>query len=195
MPGETDAIIRREMKALAETLENSFYGLDRVAILEKIARRTETADQREELSEASGITDGRLLDLLVDLRITAESLSALALAPLVMVAWADGRVDAKERAAVVEAAREAGVRHGDLSDKLLEQRLGDRPDPVLVNAWKAYARLLARTLSPAELALLKSQMLDRARKVAEASRGRLGLGARISKAEREMIEDLEAAFG
>ena len=36
---ETDAIIRREMQALAETLENSFYGLDRLAILEKIERR------------------------------------------------------------------------------------------------------------------------------------------------------------
>ncbi len=192
---ETDAIIRREMQALAETLENSFYGLDRLAILEKIERRRTTAGQREELSQASGITDGRLLDLLVDLRITSESLAALALAPLVMVAWADGRVDAKERAAVIEAARAAGVRRGDLSDRLLEQRLADRPDPALVNAWTAYVRLLGRTLPPEDFAHLKTQMLDRARSVAEASRGRLGLGPRISKAEREMMVDLEAAFG
>lgn len=195
MSDETDAIVRREMRALSETLENSFYGLDRQAILAKIARREQTADQREALAEASGISDGRLLDLLVDLRITAETLSALALAPLVMVAWADGRVDAKERAAVLEAAREAGVHPDDPSDVLLAQRLADRPDPALVNAWKAYARLLARALPDDEIALLRSQMLDRARRVAEASRGRLGLGARVSKEEREMLEDLEAAFG
>ncbi len=187
--------VRREMKSLAETLENSFYGLDRQTILDKIARRRETAEEREALSEASGITDGRLLDLLIDLRINAESLSALALAPLVMVAWADGRVDEKERQAVIEAAREAGVQPGDLSDQLLALRLSDRPDPALVNAWTAYARLLTRSLPPDQLGALRSQMLERARRVAEASRGRLGLGARVSREEREMLEDLEAAFG
>jgi hypothetical protein len=190
-----DASDRQAMIALAATLENSFYGLDRQAILDRIRRREETAIERSELSALCGITEGRVLDLLVDLDITPESLAALALAPLVLVAWADGRVDGRERKAVLQAAREAGVAEGSASHELLSFRLDDPPDPALVRAWAAYAAVLTRTLPADELATFKEQTLSRARRVAEASRGFLGLGPRVSEAERDVLDRLEAAFG
>ncbi len=185
---------RTQLLSLAETLENSFYGLDRQAILDKIARRKETYDERAALSEVSGIQEGRVLDLLVDLGISAESFAALALVPLIAVAWADGHVDEKEREAVLASAREAGLDTSGLSYLLLSGRLAEPPPEALLAAWSACARMLARTLAPAELADLKDQLLTRARGVAEASRGRLGLGPRVSRAEREVLEQLERAF-
>ena len=58
--------LEADLGALAKTLESSFFGLDRQAILEKIQRREETRDQREALSAVSGITQGRVLDILMD---------------------------------------------------------------------------------------------------------------------------------
>jgi hypothetical protein len=185
---------RSALAALAQTLENSFYGLDREAILAKIARRRETADQRQALAAVSGIDEGRVLDLLVDLGITAESFAALTLAPLVAVAWADGRVDAKERDAILAAANDAGLDPTELSYMLLSGRLAEPPPEQLMEAWHAYAAMLKQTLSPADLADLKRNVLDRARQVAEASRGRLGLGPKISREERALLDELERAF-
>jgi hypothetical protein len=57
---------------------------------------------------ASGITDDALLDKLVALNLHGETLAALSLDPLVMVAWADGHIDKGERIALLSAASGGG---------------------------------------------------------------------------------------
>ena len=49
-------------------------------------------------------------------------------------------------------------------------------------------------MSREEVAVLKESLLDRARAVAGASGGFLGLGSKISNAEADMIGRLERAF-
>jgi len=60
------------------------------------------------LAEASGLTDIDLVDRLVGLGIRASTLAALTLVPLIEVAWADDRMEAKERDAILAAAAATG---------------------------------------------------------------------------------------
>jgi hypothetical protein len=130
----------------------------------------------------------------VELGLTTDTVAAISLTPLVEVAWADGKLDKKERAAVLEAAEAYGVKPGDVSHLLLEGRLAERPGPELLETWHAYIRLLARIVDADTLGTLRGEIMARARQVAEASGGLLGLGSKISREELARLDDLERAF-
>lgn len=181
---------------LGSSLTESFYkGLDRQAILAAIRQKKETLSAREMVVAVWGITDGAVLNKLVELGLTTDTVAAISLTPLVEVAWADGKLDKKERAAVLEAARQYGLEPGDVSYLLLEGRLAEQPDPDLLETWRAYIRLMSKILDAGTLATLRGEMLGRARQVAEASGGILGLGSKVSKVELAMLDQLEQAFG
>jgi hypothetical protein len=113
---------------------------------------------------------------------------------LVQVAWADGSVEPKERAAILQAARDSGIESQDGHYPLLEHWLSENPGREMLEAWEHHVQSLCRQLTPEEVAKLKNDTLTLARKVAEAAGGMLGLGNKISKAERAMLDRLEKAF-
>jgi len=184
-----------ELADLGRTLSDSFcQGLDRRAILEAIRKGGQTST-RDTVVAIWGIEDAAVLDKLIELELTAETVAAISLTPLVEVAWADGKVDAKERAAVLQTARDFGLTRHDVSYLLLEGRLGERPGAELIETWKSYVRLLARILDRATIEVVREEILGRARKVAEASGGLLGLGSKVSASERAKLDELAQAFG
>ena len=74
--------------------------------------------------------------------------------------------------------------------RLLQGWLEDCPDSALQEAWQNYARALARELDSTNLAKVRNSVLKRARQVADAAGGFLGLGNRISKNEESALLDL-----
>jgi len=128
------------------------------------------------------------------MNISANTIAALSLVPLVTVAWADGEIDDKERAAALAGATEAGIRQQDVSYPLLEQWLRNRPSAELLSTWQAYIGALAPTLNAEARNSLKNSLLARARQVAEATGGFLGLGRKVSDAEANVLRDLDRAF-
>ena len=116
------------------------------------------------------------------------------LVPLVMVAWADGSLDAGERAAILARAEGVELAPGSPARTLLEGWLTRKPDPKLLDAWAQLVAGLAEQMSGEEVAALKAGLLDRARAVAGASGGFLGLGSKISNAEADVIARLDRAF-
>jgi hypothetical protein len=135
-----------------------------------------------------------VLEQLAAVDLSSETLAALSLVPLVEVAWADGRLDAKERSALLAAAERAGLSKDSASYQLLEEWFRERPSPKLLAAWKAYVAALSQTLNIRAQDALKQDLLGRARLVAEAAGGFLGLGKRISSAEQAVLTELEQAF-
>jgi hypothetical protein len=180
---------------LGSSLTDSFYrGLDREAILTAIQRRRSGGGAEATLVAIWGIEDPAVLDRLVGLGLTAETVAALSLTPLVEVAWADGKVDKKERAAVLAAAEQYGLERTDVSYLLLEGRLAERPGPELLDTWKRYVGMLNRLLEAQTMTTLRGEMMSRARQVAEASGGILGIGSKISREELAKLDELEQAF-
>ncbi|MCC6125011.1 MAG: hypothetical protein IT426_08620 [Pirellulales bacterium] len=174
-------------------IDSIFFDKDR-QLLEAFRKRTEKLDRRAQLSQVSGIHDETVLDRLIELNIDAETFAAMALVPLVTVAWADGDVQAQEREVILTAAKNSGLPPKDGRYPLLEHWLNKHPGPEMVAAWKHYIAGLCQKLTPPEIENLKHELLDLARNVAQAAGGFLGMGSKISSAERDVLADLERAF-
>jgi hypothetical protein len=184
------------MQERGRALEEAFFKKQHEEQLGKLRKEQERAEAREALAAASGISDDPdLLDRLVTLGIHAETLAALTLIPLVEVAWADGKMEARERDAILRGAESSGIQPGSPSYGLLEIWTHDRPAPELLDTWKTYIGALVEELSADQKWHLEEKIIGRARAVAEAAGGFLGLGSKISVEEEAMLAELERAFG
>ena len=175
-------------------LEDVFFVQQNQALRRSLKEAEEKNSKKDALAAASGVTDDAVLEKLVALGMDASTLAALTLAPLVLVAWADGTMHEKEREAALSAAAEVGVEKGSASHQLLERWLSTKPPPQLLAAWTDYVHAITPTLSEQRKQQLKADLLDRAHKVAGAAGGILGVGSKTSSVEKEMLARLEKAF-
>ncbi len=175
-------------------LEEAFFAQQDEALLRHLREAEATKSKKQALSAASGIADDAVLDKLVGLGVDGATVAALSLVPLVLVAWADGSLDDKERGAVLSAAAEAGVEEGGPGHQLLGRWLATTPPPNLLATWTDYIRAISPTLSEGARQDLKSDLLGRAQKVAESAGGFLGAGWKTSPAEKDVLGRLEKAF-
>ncbi len=175
-------------------LEDEFFRREDQKLLARLQELRKAELNREELAKATGITKPEVLDRLLKLGIQTQTLAALSIVPLVEVAWADGDLDAKERQAVLEHAGEGGIAMGSPAYGLLEAWLQHRPSQQLLDAWRDLVRTIREEIGPEEAERLKAEIVERARRVARASGGVLGLGSKVSGAEAAILASLERPF-
>jgi hypothetical protein len=181
------------LKAKARALEDSFFANENAKLLKELREATIREEKRKEFREYLNIESDEIIDALVDLEVEPETLIAFFLVPLVEVAWADGEIQPKERDAIIKAAIERGVEDGSPTCTLLRNWLQTKPDVMLLKAWKGYIEELKGSLGQRSREHLKSGTMGRARAIAEAAGGFLGV-ASISAAEKKMLEELEWTF-
>jgi hypothetical protein len=177
-----------------KALEDAFFAKHNEQLKQKLREDDSARAKRDALRTASGIADEAVLDQLIALDIRSETVAALSLVPLLEVAWADERMEVRERQAILAGAQATGLQAGSASYALLEGWLDQRPAPALFTAWQAYVKALVATLDADAKAALKAELLGRAHAVADAAGGALGLGNRISRAEQARLMALEQAF-
>jgi len=175
-------------------MEDLFFQQKDQQLLEKLRHELAIKDSREELARISGIQDKGVLDTLLTHQVTPETLLAVGMIPLVAVAWADNVLHDSEKKCVLRAADEAGIQEGSAAFELLNQWLSKKPDRSLVQAWEVYIKGLKQKLDASAFQNLKLQVMNRASKVAEAAGGFLGLGNRVSPAERALLNEFEKTF-
>ena len=185
---------REALRARGDALDEAFFPDAAQGYRERLRLRESEEAAVEGLREASGIEDAAILRRLSGLGIRAETLAALTLIPLVEVAWADARLQRREREAVLSGAESTGILEGSPSHGLLRLWLDERPAPDLALAWREFIGALCGQLSADERGRLRANLVGRARRVAEAAGGFLGLTSPVSHLEREVLEDLERAF-
>ena len=181
------------LKAKAKALEDSFFARENERILKELRDVKEREEKKQEFKEYLNIDNDEIIDVLVELEVEPETLIAFSLVPLVEVAWADGEIQPKERDAIIKAAIERGVEEGSPTCDLLRNWLQTKPDPRLLEVWRSYIDALKESLGERSRAHLKSGTMGRAKAIAEAAGGFLGV-ASISAAEKRMLEELEWAF-
>lgn len=130
-----------------------------------------------------------------------EKIAALALAPLVEVAWADGAVTPAERQGVIEAARRLGIdQHSEFCRSTLRRWLHESPPTEALEEWR---RLLAPTLSDSSArAARKSEdrLLGEARRIAKMDERPFAEGASvdaqagITDEEQRVLDELSRAL-
>jgi len=177
-----------------KALEDVFFARENANLRQRLKDTADAKQRKDAFAQATGISDDAVIARLAELNIGLDTVAALSLVPVVLVAWADGHIDEKERNAVLTAAKDAGLDRGSAGYQLLEQWLGKRPPPQLFAAWKDYMRALSATMDGEAKPSLKREVLSRARRTAEAAGGFLGFGQKVSAEEQAVLAELETAF-
>jgi len=201
--GHDDATIFRTTSQganLPTTLNDRRQALENCFIRQKEAshssrKREEQAAKKNqgELRARSGIDDADLLATLAKLRVGGQDMAALALVPLIYVAWIDGTVSEGERSAVLQSAAAQGIESDSHGYELLRGWLTTKPDAALFDAWTHYVLALREALKEDDMATLRDGILGLAHDVASAAGGILGIGA-ISSSEKAALKTLSDAF-
>lgn len=175
------------------TKEDDYFFRRDQELLKKL-RVTSAEDERHQAFElATGVSDPALLKELSDLGVSVASVAAMSLIPMVLVAWSDGKLDAKERAAVVKISGGKGISPGSPAHELLEHWLSVAPADDMPATWERYMKSIVPRLSDSGRETLKQEMLDHCRATAKAAGGVFGIGS-ISDAEENAIARITAAF-
>lgn len=178
-----------------KTLLDSMFVPKSQELWDRLWEQIQEEEQIAELKRATGIQDETLLKHFVDIGVTADNLTAMALFPLMAVAWADGFMQVEEKAAILQAALDLHVEKGHASYEVLENWLEHPPQEKSMEVWQAYVRSLREGLTPEQDKSFHDETIGRARKVADATGGILGrFGSRISDKEEKVLQELEAAF-
>lgn len=181
---EPDAIQQR-----GQALENEFFHRVDEKLRAELRASMEHQQLKEQLAVATGFKDSELLDHLVDGGFEATSLTALALVPLVFVAWADGSVTTKERQAVMSAALKRGLDHNPQAMEMFEAWLQKHPPRSLWKLWREYVEAIRESVGPTAAEMLTKELVRQAQIVAEASGGTLGFG-KVSKDEQAILDEI-----
>jgi hypothetical protein len=76
---------------------------------------------------------------------------------------------------------------------MLEVWLKEKPNQQLMDAWKKYSRAIWEELTESERVLMRQSIVGKAREIAEAAGGFLGV-ASITPQEKALLQELEKVF-
>lgn len=183
----------RPLEERGESLEEEFFRKQNQEIIARMRAAEERERAREHLRAATGIEDVGVLDRLLDDGVTHATVTALALAPLVAVAWADRRLEDRERRAVLHEADDAGIEPGTPEHEQLQAWLLEAPGAELLSTWSNYAQGMIKTLPEQDRADFSATVMRRCRAVAQAAGGFAGMG-RVSPEEQRVLAQVEAAL-
>jgi hypothetical protein len=175
-------------------LEDSFFQKQNDALTQKLKDSAAKTNTREELIRLTGISDEGVLSALANLNMGSAATLVMSMFPMIDVAWADGSIDAAEKQLILEFAAKNGVAAGTEANTFLTTWLDGKPGLEWAPLWHDYTKALCAKLNPDDKILLKTTVLGRARQVAEASGGFLGIAFQVSAAESKILERLALAF-
>ena len=168
-------------------------------MIESMRRRaalTDLENRCQHIAELVGLSDREFLSCLGSLGRTREEIMLAHLAPLVQVAWADGRVNGRERTLIMNACRGLGVTEGGAAFLHLTNWLDQRPSLQVFNDSLSLLRSVIQTLPIEKRGTSRMDVLALCVLVAEASGGVAGdFGeSSISHEEQKIIKLLAEGF-
>lgn len=176
-----------------KALEEAFFAQKNKELLAQVKADLDISTRRDDLKAATGVSDDSVLDELINIGVTSQSIAAISLVPLILVAWADGTVSEKEREAILTSAEQAGVQADSAAGKMLTGWLAEQPDATLTETWKDYMQAICEKLPAGDKVKLGEQLMERCKKVAEAAGGFLGLGS-VSVKEKAVLDMLRSTL-
>ncbi len=185
----TKPLIERE-----RALEEAFFHHINEQLLEEMRTRREHDADFEALAAHLGLHDAGIIEPLLETGVRLENVAALVMAPLVAVAWADRSLDNEERAQLLHDEAELGISVDSPAGRLLAAWLDERPQPRLFEAWAAYVHELSRILPDADRARLRDDVVTRSKRICRAVEKTFLRGGGANRAERAVVEQIEAAF-
>jgi hypothetical protein len=182
------------LSSRGKKLEDLFFFRQDAVLVEKKRQLQQMDHNLKTFSGVSGISNEAILRKLLELNVQAEVLATLSIIPLIEVAWADGRMEVAERAAILKEAENVRIFGGPIDRSLFEHWLGQQPPQGFLEAWSYYMQGLAQLLTENERLALKADILGRVRAIADLGRASWGTRARTRRKKEALVLKIEAAF-
>lgn len=174
-----------------KAMEEAYFRQQDAHLLDKLRHKADLDEIAVALRDKLHVENPELLVKIREFGISLETAPAFFLAPLVQVAWAEGKLSKVEREAVLHFARQRGMDPDSAAYEQLLEWLRVRPsdkffDVALETIKSAYA-----VLPPGERAERIKEVVQACQDVAEASGGLgrlLGLGNGVSTIEASTLD-------
>jgi hypothetical protein len=188
------------LKAKERGDEAQYFRRHDEELLRKLRERAHLEEVTRAVAEKLVVDDPKLLERIVALGITNELGPAFLLAPLVQIAWAEGRVSPEERSLILAMARSRDIPEGSPSHAQLEAWLDTRPPEELFDVAEATIRAGIAVLPDPERRARIEEMAKACRMIAGASGGSrlgrlLGLSSAVSDQEQAVLDAILAKLG
>ena len=180
---EHDAFAERE-----HALEDEYFRKKDLELIERMHKAALTAKARAEIERSTGLSDPALLQELLELGFTPQTVSLLPLVPVLEVAWAEGGISPAERELIEKLARSRGIDDASPAGAQLHQWMTTRPDDTV---FQRAGRLIAAMLGSSShkvFGLTAEELVAYCEKIAKASGGIFGtsLGS-VTPEERALL--------
>jgi hypothetical protein len=179
-----------------KAMEADYFRKEEARLLEKLRANAKLDEIAAALRDMLQIENPDLLAAVRELGITPETAPAFFMAPLVQVAWAEGKVRKDEQEAVLKIARDRGVEENSAADQQLRDWLATRPSDALFDTSLEVLKAGFDVLPARERHERVERVLEGCRLIAEASgteiAHQLGLGTGVSKEEASLLDTIAA---
>jgi hypothetical protein len=176
-----------------KAMEEAYFRDQDAKLLDKLRHKADLDEIAVALGDKLQVDDPDLLLKVRELGVTMATAPAFFLAPLVQVAWAEGKVSKKERDLVLRLARGRGIDADSAAYAQLQEWLRVRPSDAFFDTAVEVLKFGYAVLPPAEREERIKDIVRACQEVAEASAGLgrlLGLGDGVSQIEASMLDDI-----
>lgn len=176
-----------------KALEEAYFREQEAQLLQKLRQRADLDEIAVALRDKLQLDDPSLLLAVRELGVTPETGPAFLLAPLLQVAWAEGKVRKEEQAMVLRLAQRRGLAEGSPAYEQLVEWLRVRPADAFFDTALEVIKFGYSVLPPGERAERIKELVQACQDVAEASGGLgrlLGLGDGVSRIEASMLDEI-----
>jgi hypothetical protein len=168
--------------------EEYFRKRDR-ELIEKLRKAKADEDAKRAMGASTGLQEPALLQSLLDLGFTPDTVSLLPLVPVVQMAWAEGGVTKHEFDLVMKLAAARGIAVGSPAHLQLADWLGTRPPTAVFTGAGRLIRAMLESGSGQVTNLSADDLVAYCEQIAGASGGVLGMG-RVSAEERSLLRSI-----
>ena len=176
-----------------KAMEDAYFRQEEAKLIEKLRNKAQLDEIAVALGQHLQIDNPDLLQRLRDLGITLDTAPAFFLAPLIQVAWAEGKVSKAERSAVLRLAQRRGVDAHSTAYRKIEEWLTVRPSDAFFDTAAELLKYTFAVLPLNEREERIKSIVQACHEVAEASGGLgrlLGLGDGVSGVEAATLDDI-----
>lgn len=190
-----DKDLTRDVFAEREhVLEDEYFRKRDRELIAQMHDAARSEEERRRMGAALGISDETSLVELQKVGYSVDTIQLLHLVPFIAVAWAEGRVSHSERDLIMQAAGLRGVTYDSLAYRQLDSWLNGRPTDEFFSVSFRAIRAVFATLRPMAQEVASRTLLDYCTAVARATSESYGLGPKISRQERELIDRITEAL-
>ena len=172
--------------------EQAYFRQEDARLIAKLRHKAQLSEIAHALAEKLQVDEPALLERIQKLGVTLDTGSAFILAPLVEVAWVDGRVSEAERDTILDIARRRGVEPGSADYHQLLDWLAHRPSDEIFRTALEAIRIGLSVLPPNESQQRIATIIKACEDVAQATGGIAVLLHMdgVSRAESALITEI-----